>query len=211
MGKISKPLISLTLVGLISACGQSGGKNDTVDQREVISSETTVGSQSGLFDPVESKMSQAMASAVGTDVGDNWVRKMIVHHQGAIDMSKIVLEHRPTAAVAKMAKMTIDMQGHEIEDMKKLEGKGAPDDKSAGLFKPAMMEMERAMMVAVGPTLSDTYLRKMLAHHEGAVTMSDVALKNGVTGLIKSHVEKTRADQQKEVDTVQKMIANPSD
>lgn len=212
MDSITKPLVSLVLAASIAACGQSGGQKDKVADHDtqVISRETTLGGTPGSFDPVESKMGEQMATAVGSDVGDNWIRKMIAHHQGAIDMSKLVLEQKPTAEVAKMAKMTIDKQGHEIEDLKRLDGKGAPDSKSANLYKPAMMEMQRAMMAASGPTTSDTYLRKMLAHHEGAVAMSDIALKNGVTGLVKSHAEKTKSDQQNEANIVKKMIANPA-
>lgn len=212
MDSITKPLINLVLAASVAACGQSGGQKDKVSDHDtqVISRETTVGGTSGSFDPIESKMGEEMASAVGIDAGDNWVRKMIAHHQGAIDMSKLVLEQKPTAAVAKMAKMTIDMQGHEIEDLKRLAGKGAPDNKSANLYKPAMMEMQRAMMAATGSTTSETYMRKMLAHHEGAVAMSDIALKNGAKGLVKSHAEKTKLDQQKEADTVKGMIANPA-
>jgi uncharacterized protein (DUF305 family) len=211
MGNLTKPLISLALIGSVAACGQSGQQSDAGSgQNEAISRETPVGAASGLFDPAERKMGEAMAAAVGTDVGDNWVRKMIAHHQGAIDMSQVVLEQKPSTEVAKMARMTIDKQGHEIEDLRKLESNGSPDAKSAELYKPAMMQMESAMMAASGPTSSETYMRKMLAHHEGAVAMSDIALNNGVTGRVKSQVEKTKADQQKEVDMVQKMIAKPS-
>ena len=209
MKSVPKPLVAVALVATLSACGQSASKKDAVSDRniQVISSETTVAPSAGLFDPVESKMSDDMMTAVGADAGDNWVRKMIAHHQGAIDMSKLVLSQKPTAEVEKMAKMTIEKQGHEIEDLKKLEEKGAPDQKSAEVYKPAMMEMQRAMMSLAGSTTSEAYLRKMLAHHEGAVSMSDIALKNGVTGAVKAQIEKTKADQQKEAETVKSMIA----
>ena len=210
MQSVLKPIFGITLLVTVSACGQRATKNDTVsDQNVIITSQTTSLSTPGDYDPVEKKMGDDMTAAVGADAGDNWVRKMIAHHQGAIDMSKIVLDRKPTPEVAQMAKMTIDKQGHEIEDLQKLKGKGAPDQKSADLYKPAMMEMQRAMMAMQGATGSETYLRKMLAHHEGAVAMSDIALKNGVTGAVKGQVEKTKADQQKEADMVKTMIGKP--
>lgn len=61
-------------------------------------------------------------------------------------------------------------------------------------------------MAAKGADISETYLRKMLAHHKGAVAMSDVALANGVTGAVRARVEKTKADQQMEVDMVEAML-----
>ena len=57
------------------------------------------------------KMDQAMAAAIGINAADTWVRKMIEHHRGAVDMSRIVLTQSPTADVAKMAQSTIDEQG----------------------------------------------------------------------------------------------------
>lgn len=66
--------------------------------------------------------------------------------------------------------------------------------------------MHSAMMAATGVNLSETYLRKMLAHHRGAVAMSDVALANGATGAIRAQVEKIRADQQMEVEMVEAML-----
>jgi uncharacterized protein (DUF305 family) len=206
MKTLVKPILGLALVAAVGACGQRANKNDTVsDQNVIITSQTTSLSAPGDYDPVENKMGDEMTAAVGANAGDNWVRKMIAHHQGAIDMSKIVLDRKPTPEVEQMAKMTIDKQGHEIEDLKKLESQGAPDQKSADLYKPAMMEMQRAMMAAQGSTASETYLRKMLAHHEGALAMSDIALKNGVAGAVKEQVAKTKADQQKEVDSVKLM------
>ena len=55
------------------------------------------------------------------------------------------------------------------------------------------------MMAASGANISETYLRKMQAHHQGAVAMSDVALANGATGAVRAQIEKTKASQQREI------------
>ena len=46
----------------------------------------------------------------------------------------------------------------------------------------------------------------MLAHHKGAVAMSDVALANGATGAVRAQIEKTKATQQMEVTMVEAML-----
>ena len=203
-----KSMLGLSLITALVACGQSANKEQvsTGQNGAMAGGGSVTHTAANAFEPVEMKMDEQMAAAVGADAGDNWVRKMIAHHQGAVDMSKIVLDQKPTAAVAKMARMTIDKQGHEIEELTKLEGKGPPNQKSADLYKPAAMTMQRMMMEAGGSTPSETYLRKMLPHHEGAIAMSDAALKSGVTGAIKQQVEKTRADQQNEVEMVKSMM-----
>lgn len=44
---------------------------------------------------------------------------MIAHHQGAIDMSKVELEHGDNAWAKEMAQTIIDAQMQEIADMTK--------------------------------------------------------------------------------------------
>ena len=208
MQNVLKPVFGIALVAAVGACGQRASRNDAVsDQHVITTSQTTSMSMPSAFDPTEVKMGEEMTAAVGADAGDNWVRKMIAHHQGAIDMSNVVLNQKPTAEAAKMARKTIEKQGSEIEVLKKLEEQGQPDQKSAALYKPAMMEMQRAMIGEKGSSASETYLRKMLAHHQGAIAMSEVALKSGVTGAIKEQIEKTKADQQKEAAMVKSMVA----
>ena len=162
------------------------------------------------FAQSEMQMNERMMAAVGTDVGDSWVRKMIEHHQGAIDMSQIVLQQNPTADVAEMARMTVEKQGKEIEDLRKLVKQGSPNAQSAELYRPAMTQMHQAMMAAKGANVSETFMRKMLEHHKGGVTMSDVALQNGVSGTLRQQVQKTRDDQQKEAEMVEAMLGGQS-
>lgn len=154
----------------------------------------------------EKRMDDAMTAAVGTDVGDNWARKMIAHHQGAIDMSQVVLKLSLSPDIAEMARMTIDKQGKEIEAIRKLLKDGTPDQKAAELYRPAMTDMHQKMMAASGGDSSEIFLRKMLEHHKGAVAMSDIALQNGVSGPLRTQVQATRADQLKEIAMVEAML-----
>lgn len=160
----------------------------------------------GPYAESEMAMDKAMKAAVGVDAADTWVKKMIAHHEGAIDMSRIVLGLEPTADVAKMAQMTIKNQGAEIEALKALARNGAANPASATLYEAAMSEMRSDMMAASGSTPSETYLTKMLAHHRGAVAMSDIALANGASGAVRAQIEETRAEQLKEVGMVEAML-----
>ena len=105
-----------------------------------------------------------------------------------------------------VAQQTIDKQTKEIASLEKLVTQGNPDPASAELYQPAMDQMHQAMMAGTGADLSETFHRKMLEHHKGAVAMSDIALANGVTGAVRAQIEKTRADQQKEVEMVETML-----
>lgn len=159
------------------------------------------------FAQSEIQMNERMMAAVGIDAGDSWARKMIEHHQGAIEMSQIVLRQNPTADVAEMARMTIAKQQKDIADIRKLLKDGAPNPQSAELYRPAMMDMHQKMMAAKGADVSETFMRKMLEHHRGGIAMSDAALQNGVSGELREQVQKTRADQQKDAEMIEAMLS----
>lgn len=189
---------------LVSACGT----NEEAAQNETAGTDANAmtADASNPFAQSEKQMNERMMAAVGTDAGDSWVRKMIEHHQGAIDMSQIVLQQNPRVDVAQMARMTIEKQGKENEELRKLVKQGSSNPQSGEIYRPAMAQMHNAMMAAKGADISETFLRKMREHHKGAVAMSDVALQNGVTGAVRQQIQKTRDDQQKEARMVEAML-----
>ena len=122
-------------------------------------------------------------------------------------MSEIVLTQTPTPEALAMAKDTIAKQGKEIEDLTKLLSKAPADPASLVPFKSANMTMHRAMMAAKGADVSETYLRKMLEHHRGAVALSDVVLANGAMGGVRTAARKVKTDQSKEISMIEAMLA----
>lgn len=192
-------IAALALLASLGACGSADQPaEDTAPAAEM--------AMDGPYAESEMAMDKAIKAAVGVDAADTWVKKMIAHHQGAIDMSRIALGLDPTPDVGKMAQSTIDKQGAEIEALKALARSGAANPDSAKLYEAAMTDMHTEMMAASGASPSDTYLAKMLAHHRGAVAMSDIALANGATGAVRRQIEETRAEQLKEIAMVEAML-----
>lgn len=191
----------------LAACGSNESAERNAAAEANASADMNASSaQSNPFPDAEEKMNQAMISAVGTDVGDNWAKKMIVHHQGAIDMSEVALQQNPTPDVAEMARMTIEKNRKDIGDIQKLVKSGSPDQQSAELYRPSMMDMKQKMDAATGADVNELFMRKMLEHHRGAVAMSDVALQNGVSGALRQHVQKTRSENEKDAKMVEAML-----
>lgn len=203
MNKVITGLGAFALATSLSACGGADEPAVNVAANDM---NAMVADPNDPFARSEMAMDQAINAAVGVNAADSWVRKMIEHHKGAVDMSRIVLAQNPSADVAKMAQQTVDKQTKEIADLEKLVASGNPNPASGELYRPATMQMHQSMMAAKGADISETYLRKMLAHHQGAVAMSDVALANGATGAVRAQIEKTKADQQKEIGMVEAML-----
>ena len=189
---------------LIAACGT----NEEAAQNEAAGNDMNamMADPNNPFAHAEIEMNDRLMAAVGINAGDTWVRKMIEHHRGAVEMSRQVLTLSPPANVAEMAQMTIDKQGEEITALEKLVASGTPNPASSELYRTASTNMHDAMMAAKGADVPETYLRKMLEHHKGAVALSDVALANGATGAVRAQVEKTRADQLKEIAHLEAML-----
>ena len=191
---------------LVAGCGSN--EEAALNEQNTAASDMTAmaADPNNPFAGAMQQMMDQMTAAIGSNVGQNWARKMIVHHQGAIDMSRIVLERNPTPEVASLAQETIEKQTREIAEIRMLLEEGPPDQQSAALYRPAMMEMQQKMMAASGANISETFLLKMAEHHRGAVAMSDIALENGVTGAMRDQVQKTRAAQVNEIEMIDAML-----
>jgi uncharacterized protein (DUF305 family) len=70
------------------------------------------------FEAANAKMHTDMAITYSGDADVDFLRGMIPHHQGAIDMAKIVLQHGKDPEVRKLAEEIIAAQDKEIAMMK---------------------------------------------------------------------------------------------
>lgn len=73
---------------------------------------------SKAFAEANAKMHKDMAVPLTGNADVDFVQGMIPHHQGAIDMAKIVLEHGKDPAIRKLAEEVIAAQEGEIAMMK---------------------------------------------------------------------------------------------
>lgn len=64
------------------------------------------------------KMHKEMMSAKGGSVDATFAKKMIAHHQGAIDMAKIELQHGTDAQAKRLAQTTIDENTKGIQELR---------------------------------------------------------------------------------------------
>ena len=70
------------------------------------------------FKEAEMRMMKNMHISFTGDADVDFRARMIAHHQGAIDMAKVALNHAKEADTKKMAQKIIDDQEKEIAEMK---------------------------------------------------------------------------------------------
>ncbi|WP_098482091.1 DUF305 domain-containing protein [Georgenia soli] len=148
---------------------------------------------------------------------------MIVHHEGAIEMSDLAVEKADSEEVRALAEDISAAQGPEIEQMTSwLEAWGEetmPMDHGGmdhgGMDHGGMdmdgMSQEEAMghlEDQSGPDFDRRFLELMIAHHEGAVTMAEDELADGENPQALELAQKIIDDQQAEIAQMEQMLQN---
>ncbi|MGJ3510172.1 DUF305 domain-containing protein [Enemella sp. A6] len=181
------------------------------------------GGNSGDADPSQTvpAASESTASAGQVDQAHNdadtmFAQMMIVHHEGAIEMADLAVEKANSQEVRTLAEGISAAQGPEIEKMTAwLEAwgeditPGGMDHTDHGGMDMEGMSQEEAMAELEG--LSGTefdrrFLELMIAHHRGAVEMSENQLADGENPQALELAQQIIDDQQAEISEMEDML-----
>ncbi len=165
-----------------------------------------------LYD-VSVKMVHAMDVAFISTPDSDFVRAMIPHHQGAIDMAKVVLKHGHDKNIAWLARNIIKAQNAEIYWMRRWlkrsdqpliveTGNNAMEKSANTPERQSLLAIHHGMHLKMDVALTGDpdydFVRAMIPHHQGAVDMSGWLLQNGrnpeVKGLAREIMREQRAE-----------------
>ena len=141
----------------------------------------------------------------GADV--MFAQMMIVHHQQAVEMADAALKNSTNPAVLALATKIKSAQTGEIAQLEGwLKEWGQPlPDATHGAHMMTMDGMASDSDMQKLSTLSGTefdrqFLTLMIAHHKGAITMTNAELTDGKFPALKKLAAAMAVDQQGEID-----------
>ena len=176
--------VALAVAGYIAfAMTTSNGPMGGMDHSTMGGAATTSAPESTkAYETAMAAMMKGMMTAPTGKPDLDFVQGMIPHHQGAIDMAKVVLQFGKDAEIKKLAEGVIKAQESEIAVMKDWLAKAdqaalstAPD--SVKVNEQAMSVMMKNMMVPYTGNADVDFVKGMIPHHQGAIDMGKAALQ----------------------------------
>lgn len=170
-----------------------------------------VGESSKTVDPDDLKTPQDEFN----DVDREFVEMMVPHHQQAVEMSALAAKHAKSSEVAGFAQRISDTQKAEIDvlqswletrDLPKAPLTPAGDHAThmEGMLTPEQLD---ELAAARGAAFDRLFVRRMIAHHEGALAMADRALSDGIDTTNRGFAADVAASQSAEVTRLQQILA----
>ncbi len=217
---------ALSLV--LAAC--SGGETGSMSGMDMPMSSSTSATSTGP--------SSTTTSSTGIDAEHNaqdvmFAQMMIVHHQGAIEMSKMAATQASSQQVKDLAAMIEAAQQPEIEEMTSwLNAWGAPitadsstdtmgsmegmdHSSTAGTSGMSGMSGVSGMMTeeqmtqlqnATGPDFDRMFLQLMIEHHTGAVQMAETEQQKGSNPQAQELADSIVTSQSAQIEQMKQML-----
>lgn len=162
------------------------------------------------------KMHHAMMFSYSGDADVDFVRGMIPHHQGAIDMARIELKYGKDESLKELAKRIILAQEEEIGFMQNwLRGRNSSykasdaDSKISTVeYKKTMEDMHKNMSIKYTGNADVDFATGMIPHHQGAIDMAWVAKKEGVAPELREMLDNVIISQGQEIELMKDWLSN---
>ena len=153
--------------------------------------------------------------ATAADV--KFMQGMIGHHAQAIEMTALINERTERDDLKMLGQRIAVSQADEMEMMKtwlRARGQEVPSEHAHHThegFMPGMLTTEQMTELANarGPAFDELFLKGMIQHHGGAITMVDELFKTpgaGQEGDINAFAADVDSDQRMEIDRMRAML-----
>jgi uncharacterized protein (DUF305 family) len=138
---------------------------------------------------------------------------MIAHHQGAVEMAKMIDAKASHAELKTLGKNIITSQEKEISEMKSWrENRFAGKEPALNMEMAGMSDSMKGMDMKKLDSLSGNafdleFIKQMIPHHEGAVVMAKEALQKSQKEEVKALAKAIIKDQDIEIQQMKTWLA----
>ncbi|MFH8367224.1 DUF305 domain-containing protein [Streptomyces sp. NPDC018031] len=188
----SAPAVALVMAALALAGCESGGDRETDGKKDspAVIAPGKPGEPAKTLSAEEAEQAGDDDSPNSADFG--YVRMMIVHHRQALVMTDLAPDRAESGRVKKLAERISAGQGPEITAMEGWlanhggDGKGGHGGHEDHGSMPGMATEKQLaeLRAARGEKFDELFLKLMITHHTGAVTMATDVLKSGNNVLV---------------------------
>ncbi|MFC6903830.1 DUF305 domain-containing protein [Halalkalicoccus tibetensis] len=138
-----------------------------------------------------------------------FMRMMIVHHEQAIEMAKLIPGRTDRCELRELGPEIIDVQEEEIEQMHEWLAEAGADPDHAdhmdhGEMEGMLSEEElQELRCAEGREFDCLFVEGMIVHHEGAIEMSEDVLEDGRADRVADLAEEVIEVQEAEIEQME--------
>jgi uncharacterized protein (DUF305 family) len=152
---------------------KTGGSMAGMDHRQRGHGSMGMGSES---------MARQMVMQNGKYSDRRFIDAMVPHHQGAIEMARVALKNAERQEIMQLSRNIVSTQQAEIEELKSIKKEEfgtseVPMEMSPQQMRAMGMMMNPEHLVRSEP-FDKAFINAMIPHHQSAIYMANVALKN---------------------------------
>lgn len=201
------PALLLAVAFLLAACGGAGGgqqgdesggdgqmNRGSMDHGQMGHGTMGMGSKS---------MAKQMVMQNGKYSDKRFIDAMVPHHEGAIEMAKVALKNAEHKEIMELSHNIIASQQAEIEELKSIKQEEFGTSRVPMQMSPKQMRSMGMMMnpgeLAESKPFDKAFIDAMIPHHESAIEMANVALKESKNPQIKELAGNIVSAQEREI------------
>lgn len=186
---------------LLSACSKADNAGTDTSQTAVTNVPATT-ADTGMAGMDHS----AMQTTPAKDADQEFLRMMVDHHQGLIEMGDTALAKNPSEHIRMDVREMGQKQRAEQKQMIGMLKSDYSEDKMP-MVMPSNASMISEVASKSGADLEKTFRENVIKHHEEALKMIDDYLPKAVKPTLKSMATKMKSDQQKEIAELKKELS----
>ena len=142
----------------------------------------------------------------------SYARMMITHHGQALEMAALAPSHAGSTQVKRLAERIAAAQKPEMGAMQGwlknnggAKGKGGHDHGGSAMPGMATAAQLAQLRAAKGKAFDELFLKLMITHHQGALTMATEVLSEGNNVLVEEMANEVIAQQTSEINRMRSM------